>query len=239
MNQTHYVYWIRGVSFAELAEMSIASVKRVDASAKVHVVTDDAHTPFPHGTDVRHVLPSGRAAMVANLDAQLHALNYLQRGDRVLFLDADTLMLKPFPWALAPDLFVTWRPDVNGDRDMAVLQPYNYGVIAAHVRPAMIEAFYWMRQRILLMNRRNQDWYGNQLALADLVGSAPKSGTADKEVRVRWALGDTGTPLTVRQMPCDIFNYSPNEAGEDVSGKVIIHLKGSRKDLMQAYSEAA
>lgn len=239
MNHTHYVYWIRGAAFSELAAMSIASVKRVDPSAKVHVVTDDTLTPFPHGTDVRHVLPAGRPAMVANLDAQLHVLNYLQRGDRVLFLDADTLLRRPFPWTLAPKLFVTWRKEVNGEREMALLQPYNYGVVGVHVCPEIIEAFYWMRHRILQMNKRNQDWYGNQLALAELVGSPPQDGTADKDVRVSWALGDSGTSLTVRQLPCDVFNYSPASAGEDVSEKAILHLKGDRKDLMQHYAEAA
>lgn len=239
MNQTHYVYWIRGASFSELAGMSIDSIRRVDSNSKVHVVTDDTLTPFPHGTDVRHVLPTGRPAMVANLDAQIHVLNYLQRGDRVLFLDADTLMLRPFPWALAAKLFVTWRKEVNGNREMAILQPYNYGVVGAHVCPEVIEAFYWMRQRILHMSRKNQDWYGNQLALAELVGSPPQDGTADKDVRVNWALGDTGTAITVRQMPCDVFNFSPNEAGEDVSGKSILHLKGDRKDLMAHYAGVA
>lgn len=239
MNHTHYVYWIRGAAFAELAQMSIASVRRVDPTAKVHLWTDDpANTPRPKDV-VYHTLPSGRPAMVANLDAQIAAMNYLSRGDRVLFLDADTLMLKPFPWCLAAKLFVTWRKEVNGQREMAILQPYNYGVVGAHVCAETLEAFYWMRQRILQMNKKNQDWYGNQLALAELVGSPPQDGTADKDVRVSWALGDTGTQLTVRQLPCDVWNYSPNETNETVEGKGILHLKGDRKDLMQHYAEAA
>lgn len=219
--------------------MSIASVKRMDPSAKAHVVTNDSLTPFPYGTDVRHHIPSTRPAMVANLDAQLYVLNYLMKGDRVLFLDADTLLLKPFPWCLAAKLFVTWRKEVNGKREMAILQPYNYGVVGAHVCAETLEAFYWMRQRILQMSKKNQEWYGNQLALAELVGSPPQDGTADKDVRVSWALGDTGTPLSVRQLPCDVWNYSPNEANETVEGKGILHLKGDRKDLMQHYAEAA
>jgi hypothetical protein len=236
---THYVYWLRGADFSELAAMSIESVQRVDSNAKIHVVTDDPHTPFPHGTNVRHMLQAGRPAMVANLDAQIHVLNYLMRGDRVLFLDADTLLLRPFAWALYPKLFVTWRKEVNGDREMAILQPYNYGVVGAHVCPEVIEAFYWMRARVLQMSKKNQDWYGNQLAIAELVGAAPAEGTADKDVRISWAIGDRGTPLVVRQLPCDVFNYSPNEAGEDISAKAVLHLKGNRKDLMKHYAEVA
>jgi len=237
MNRTHYCYWIRGAEFSDLAEMSIFSILKVDSSAKIHVVTDDEErTPFPHSTDVYHILPPGRPAMVANLDAQLLVLNYLMRGDRVLFLDADTLMVKPFEWSLYPKLFVTWRSHINGEREPAILQPYNYGVVGAHVCPEVIEAFYWMRARILQMSSRNQAWYGNQLALAELVGAAPSEGSADKEVRISWALGDEGTPLMVRQLPCDIWNYSPDGPDEDISSRAILHLKGNRKDLMQHYA---
>lgn len=238
--KTNYVYWIRGADFSELAGLSIASVRRVDPQAHVHIWTDDPkNTPKPHGSDSYHSLPGGRPAMVANLDAQIAALNYCPRGERVLFLDADTLLLKPFEWSLFPKMFVTWRAEVNGDREAAILQPYNYGVLGVWNGPEVLEAFYWMRARILQMNSRNQAWYGNQLALAELVGSPPQDGTADKEVRVKWSLNDEGSPLTIRQLPCALFNYSPNAEGEDVSARRILHMKGGRKDLMKHYAVAA
>lgn len=234
---TAYVYWLRGEQFVDLARFSIASVRKVDPNAKVYVWTDEPRaTPRIPGVTWETLEP-GRPAMVANLDAQLAALNYLQQGDRVLFLDADVLLRRPFPWSLVPDLYVTWRAEVNGDREMAMLQPYNYGVVGCHVRPGVTEAFYWMRQRVLQMAHKNQDWYGNQLALADLVGAAPKEGQTDKDVRIRWSLNDRGTLLTVRQLPCEVWNYSPDSADEDVSEKGILHLKGDRKDLMSHYAE--
>jgi len=236
---TAYVYWLRGEQFVDLARLSIASVRKIDPYARIHIWTDDpASTPKPKDV-AYHTLEPGRPAMVANLDAQIAALNSIERGDRVLFLDADTLLRRPFPWNLHTDLYVTWRRDVNGDREMATLQPYNYGVLGAHVNVRTIEAFLWLRARILQMNVRNQGWYGNQLALAELVGAAPESGEADKEVRIRWSLTDRGTALQVAQLPCEIFNYSPNAMDEDVSEKAILHLKGDRKDLMQHYADRA
>lgn len=234
-----YVYWLRGEQFADLARLSIASVRKVDPAAKVFVWTDEPNTTPRISGVTWQTLEPGRPAMVANLDAQIAALNYLQRGDQVLFLDADVLMRQRFPWSLVPDIYVTWRDHVNGDDDMAKLQPYNYGVVGCHVRPQTIEAFYWLRSRILAMNTRNQLWYGNQLALAELVGKAPVKGQADKDVRIRWGLNDRGTLLTVRQLPCETFNYSPDSADEDVSSKAILHMKGDRKDLMQHFAEAA
>lgn len=236
-----YVYWLRGEQFVDLARLSIASVRKVDPAAKVYVWTDEPDkTPRISGVTWQTLAP-GRPAMVANLDAQISAMNYLERGSQVLFLDADVLLRRKFPWSLVPDLYVTWRDHVNHDPaldEFCKTQPYNYGVVGCHVRPETIEAFYWLRARILAMNARNQAWHGNQLALAELVGKAPEKGQADKDVYIRWSLNDRGTRITVRQLPCETFNYSPDSPGEDVSEKAILHLKGDRKDLMQAYAEA-
>jgi hypothetical protein len=215
---TIYAYWTRGDEFAAMARKSAESVKRVDPAGRIEFITDDGSRP----------------AMVANLDAQLKVLGWADRGERVLFLDADTLMLKPFPWDLQADLYVTWRDQVNGDREMAIHQPYNYGVVGCIVRPQTIEAFMWMRARILQMGRKNQDWYGNQLAMAELIGLP---NAERKDVRIRWALADAGTPLAVRCLPCETWNYSPDTEGEEIKDKGIIHLKGDRKDLMQHYAE--
>lgn len=234
-----YVYWLRGQQFVDLARLSIASVRKVDPTAKVYVWTDEPETTHRIKDVVWQTLAPGRPAMVANLDAQIAALNYLERGERALFLDADVLMRRKFPWSLVPDLYVTWRDHVNHDPEPAKLQPYNYGVLGCHVRPQTLEAFYWLRARILAMNVRNQGWYGNQLALAELVGKAPIQGQSDKDVHIRWSPNDRGTLLTVRQLPCETFNYSPNSADEDVSEKAILHMKGDRKDLMQHFAEAA
>ena len=216
---TIYAYWTRGGDFAAMARKSAESVKRVDPDAKIHYVTDDGKRP----------------AMVANLDAQLYVLGWADRGERVLFLDADTLLLKPFPWDLQADIYTTWRDHVNGDREFAMQQPYNYGVLGCIVRPQTIEAFVWMRSRILQMTKANQAWYGNQLALAELAGLPADR----KDVRIRWALGDTGTPLALRCLPCDVWNYSPDSPDEDISGKGIVHLKGNRKDLFDHYAQRA
>lgn len=242
---TTYCWWIRGAEFAELAKLSIASVRKVErflAERRVLVYTDE-ETPTwiaslaPHGSGVEVVrLKPGRPAMVANLDAHVHALADARRGERVLFLDADTLVRKPFPWQAGVDLYATWRDHVNGDREMARAQPYNYGVVGVVSNTATIEAFLWMRARILQMAPKNQDWYGNQLALADLLG-APRGHPWT--AHIRWTLSDLGTELNVSPLSCDNWNYSPNAANEDVSEKGILHMKGARKDLMTHYAEAA
>lgn len=240
-----YCWWIRGAEFAELAKLSIASVRKLEPFSierRLVVYTDEKsptwiHALAPHGSGIEvHQLPPGRPAMVANLDAQVAALMNSARNERVLFLDADTLMRKPFPWQQGIDLYATWREHVNGDREMARYQPYNYGVVGAVANAATIHAFIWLRARILQMSPDNQDWYGNQLALASLLGQ-PRS--EPWTARIRWTLSDEGSPLRVAALPCDVWNFSPDSADADVADKGILHLKGNRKDLMQHFAEAA
>lgn len=245
MTRTTYAFWIRGREFAEMAALSIASIKKFDrfmVDRRFVVITDDEEPAihewrglFANDIGVFPTLPLAlgkRPAMVANLDAQLSCLFGTPQGERVLFLDADTIMLHPFAWTDA-DLHVTWRADVNGDREMARQQPYNYGVLGVNVTPAAIEALIWLRARILRMNPERQRWYGNQLALADLLGQP--NGTHER--RIRWTLEDEGTPLSVCELPCATWNYSPDGPDEAIATKGILHLKGNRKDLMKHYAQ--
>lgn len=248
MTRTTYCYWVRGREFAELAAKSIESVKRLErflVERRFVVITDgaleDIADVFSKDVAVIEHAYKGRPAMVANLDAQISCLLGTPMGERVLFLDADTLVQQAFPWTSA-DLHVTWRDTVNGDPEMARQQPYNYGVLGVNVTPASIEAFMWLRARILRMNPERQRWYGNQLALADLLGQRETGRWApggNIEKRIRWTLEDQGTPLTVCELPCDTWNYAPDSPNEDITGKGILHFKGGRKDLIEHFSKAA
>lgn len=235
-----YVFWIRGEEHAELARLSVASIRTREPMAPVFVYTDEPDkTPRIVGTE-RMVLPSGRPAMVANLDAQIAHLMDAPSHTKVLFLDADTLVRQEFPFS-ASDLYATWRHRVSAASDggdIAGLMPYNYGVLGALVSPQILETFIWMRARILQMASRYQNWYGNQLALAELLGAAPAAGIERREFNIRWSPDDRGTPMMASLLPCDQYNYSPEGVDEDVSDKVILHMKGQRKSLMAAYAQS-
>lgn len=236
------VYWIRGKGFADMAAHSMESVRKAAPGlARFVAYTDDALVDWElPGAEIRQ-LPPGRPAMVANLDAQC---DYLLRADRdappfTLFLDVDTIMLRPFPFETGVDLFVTWRDHVgvvNGKpvEGIASLMPYNYGVVGCKNGPRATEAFLWMRARILQMSAKEQNWYGNQLALADLC-AAPNRGDGFKIRTISWALSDfTGSSLIIKTLPCDVWNYTP-EDDEDASDRGILHFKGNRKHMMQRY----
>lgn len=231
------VFWVRGAEFAQLAELSIASVRKVYPHAKVYVYTDDAeNTPSIFGTTFC-TLPPGRPAMVANLDAQLLHLNTADYGRQVLFLDADVLLRKPIDLG-AVDVLVTWRHSASGEGkdSLAALMPVNFGVIGAVVNSRTREAWTWLRAQVLNMGSSEQAWYGNQLAMASLVGSPPESGSETKVVQIAWSLRDIGTPLAVRLEPCATHNYTPASEGEDIADKFALHFKGNRKHMMESYA---
>jgi hypothetical protein len=232
------VYWIRGLEHAKMAEVSIESARKAYPGCTVLVYTESGDPAQDYKLPAqRAIISGGRPAMVANLDAQIRALAGAVLGEPFLFVDADTLIREGYVLPSIYDLGVTWRDHVavRGDEKIAGLakfMPYNYGVIYARARPATFEALLWLRARILRMNPQHQAWYGNQMALAELVGAPQGNGP----VPIAWALTDPGdTRLNVLKLPCDTHNYTPEAAGEDVTGKVILHFKGGRKDLMEAY----
>lgn len=245
MSAHSYVWWIHGDEFADYAFHSIEAVKKVDpflVDRRLIVCTDEPDpswaqklAPFGSGIEIVTV-PSDQPTISARLDAQIAVLMDAPRNSQVLFLDADALLKKPFPFG-DDDLTLTWRKDVNGSEEMARHIPYNGGGVGAKASSAGIEAFIWLRARMRRMSRKNQAWNGDQLALADLAG-APRAEER-WTTRIRWTLNDTGTPLNVRALPCSQYNYSPSEIGEDVKDKVIVHLKGGRKDMIEHYAGVA
>ena len=242
--KTDFVYWVRGREYAAMAEKSIASVRSVYGDgANFFIYTDDEHIDWGSANALIIRMPYGRPAMVANLDAQCSYLTDPPRGasGRFMFLDVDTITRMLFPWEDGVDLYVTWRDHVgvkDGEKvaGFASLMPYNYGVVAGKRNARTIEAFLWIRARILQMAPTQQQWYGNQLALADLC-AAPNRGDGLKIRNISWSMSDfNGTPLIIKTLPCEVWNYTPESDDEDVSSKGILHLKGKRKHLMESYA---
>lgn len=240
----HIVYWLRGDSHIELAKISAKSARKAFPGVEVSVCTEDAKDISLDDFDHIYWHKKNESAMLANIRAQLKFLMGAEYGQGILFLDADTLVLKQF--SLHAHLTATWRDHVglvDGDKQegIASLMPYNYGVLGATATHEAIEAFMWMYSRICNMSDKYQAWYGNQLALAELCGARPKEGIARHKTRIIWNMFGAekigSTELSVDKLPCEQFNYTPETEEEDVSGKYVLHFKGGRKDMMLAYAK--
>lgn len=240
---TSYAWFVRGAHHAAMCRTSIESVRRADPSARIILVTDE--DPRSWNIEAMHLsIAPGQPIMLANIEAQIAALwaAASQRDEQIVFLDTDTLMVRPFMNTSA-DVDFTWRDSIGLDDDgekvegIASRMPYNYGVISAYPGLAALEVFIWIRERIRVMHDSHQKWYGNQLAVAELAGARPAAGTATEARRIPWRLTLPGRTVSIGKVPCETHNYTPQAADEDVSEKFVLHFKGRKRALMEVYAK--
>lgn len=240
-----YVWFVRGEAHALMCETSIASVRRIDSYADVHIYTDDPITWPISGGGIYHSMEPGAPIMMANLEAQVRSIYDTRPGEHVMFLDTDVLLLQPPETDLFQfDLAVTWRDHAlvgeDGQKITAIAdaQPYNYGVIIATAGFPAVEAFFWMRERVRRMSSSLKQWYGNQVALASLCGPRPESGSQLDVRTIPWSPVLRGNSVRVLKIPCELANYTPQEEGEDTKHRAALHFKGKKRYLMGPYARA-
>jgi hypothetical protein len=236
-----YCWFVRGAKHAAMCRTSMASVRRTEPDAQLIVVTDEAIRDWEVDAELR-VIPPGMPIMLANLEAQCAVLS--QSKEPVTFLDTDTLLLESLDTPRGVDLTITWRDHVRQGEDgekvegIASAMPYNYGVIQANPTYGAIEAFIWIRERIRRMHPGHQQWYGNQLALFELAGPRPESGSRIDERRIPWMLTKLGNPIRIQKLPGARWNHTPAKVGERLFGTIsVLHFKGHSRALMESYAK--
>lgn len=239
----NYAWFVRGAAHAAMCASSIESVLKADPKAHLVVVTDEESPEWELPVALSRIEP-GLPIMLANLEAQCQTLATSRYGDSVTFLDTDVLMLEPLDFAAGADLVTTWRDHVGSTEEgekiegIANRMPYNYGVLGAIAGYRGLEALIWMRERIRKMSARRQEWYGNQLALAELAGPRPDSGASLDLRPIPWSEITHGNAVGISKLPCERFNYTPRMVGEAIHGKrAFLHFKGHARGLMESYAK--
>lgn len=237
---TTYVWFVRGAEHAAMCRTSIESVRKADRGCNCVVITDDDNTKLD-GLALIVKIPDAGPMMVANIEAQVHALTQVVPNyDDVVFLDTDILLLKPIP--IVGQLTVTWRDHVavteEGEKvaGIANAMPYNYGVMRVKRCKATIEAFIWLRERVRRMHPQQQQWYGNQLAMTELAGPRPEAGIQLDQRRIPWQIARPSTLLSVGKIPCEFYNYTPQNTTEVLDTRHALHFKGKSRPLMKEYA---
>lgn len=183
----------------KFAHFMLASVRRHMPAAELVHLTDE-ETPGIDGCRVVRGRWCGNPMLL-----KMRHLSDLT-GD-VLALDTDVIVqadLSPvfyFPF----DVALTWRDGPIWDQkgnDLTKIMPINCGVMFSR-NPA-----YWAACLAWCARHDIQDWYADQLAVANVRG------------------------FDVLRLHCDNFNHTPLQKADDVSGKYAVHYKGKRKEWM-------
>lgn len=204
----HYCWVACGEKHVEMAERSARLAEGID------------HLTLGGTLTIVHL---DRFDMQQNVLAQARHLcsDEVAEGDEVVFLDNDALLVKPLPALGDCNVGVTWRDNMG---DVSMLMPYNYGVVMAKKCPDTIAAWFWMCDHISKQQPKNQNWYGNQVALRELVGGIGNPERDHGYFKVK-----------TLHLPCETYNWTPETEGEDFSDKYVVHCKGNRKDMLDHY----
>lgn len=241
----NFVYVAKGEAHVEMACKSAVTVLKHHPDARVIMYLDQYYTgpipPGPPGKNLSYYVDAIEVRMrpdlfihswmVTNVMCQTEWM--LERGkcdDMTVFLDNDIIMRNDLyelddPCGKDPDMCVTWRDNVG---QLSDTQPYNYGVLIVKHTTAAIRAMMWLEQRVLQLHPKHQEWYGNQMALRELVGPLAK------DVVTR----QFGTfEIDVEQLPCHKWNWTPpdDKLKQNAKDKVFVHLKGNRKEAFDYY----
>jgi hypothetical protein len=231
---TAKTYW---ALFALMA----ASVRRVVPDAEIHLLTH-AEAEIPDGIAATHIFrrhagESIKESFVHLMRAETqtwreYVSSEALRGPTVL-MDTD-MLLQHDPAPLfdgAFDIGLTYTND-------ATLHPFNAGVILidprAHKAP-MLNFFAQLDEYVATLGPEHQEWYGDQMGLAQAVGTDDASswrGVVDRVndgIAMRlFPAADWNASLALDADNKPIFTAMP-DAG-------LVHFKGDRKGQMLRYA---
>jgi len=219
-----------------------ASVAHASPRARTVLLTDERSAfPADLGFDRIDRLPIDPGMpMYERMRAQEQFLRERPAGRVTAFVDSDVLVNRPLAdiFADAWDVGLTWREGILWDA------PVNGGVIFAGAGGGATRFFAAaLRQydRIAgnpevreLLGRDPRVWWGDQMALAGLLGYAEFHRRPPGQLMV---VDDA----TVKLLPCEQYNFeSPALAGDiDVADKYILHFKGENKRHIARYLASA
>ncbi len=227
-----FVYCAKGKDHALMAVRSAETVRKHHPTAEIFLYTDDRYDLVSEARLNHRVEPwiFKHPFMLANVMAQNeHLLQVSEFVDKVVFLDNDIIMRNPLGELIHDDrteLHVTWRDNVGKLSDA---QPYNYGVLIVQNNPMAKRAMMWLEERVSKLSPDRQKWYGNQIALRELVGPLRRNESVFRDLGRAFFI--------VEQLPCHKYNWTPpdDKPKQSASDKIFIHLKGDRKDLFGYY----
>lgn len=194
---------------SKVAQVMVASVKRVMPAAKIVQMTDYDTKPVTGVDEIIRKRYDGRFLMPYRM---LHLQDFPE--PQAIFLDTDIVVRKDLTPVFDEDfdvgLTIRLGPiiDPNGV-DVTKEMPYNTGVMFS--KQAGKPFWAGAHRYCLSLPEEEREWWGDQISVK--------------------ATADTSS-LKLKTFPCNLYNYTPSSPDENLSDKFIVHYKGRRKDWM-------
>lgn len=184
------------------------------------------------GFQRRHFTIDHQALILSRSLAQFEYVNEFDFSHPLLLIDSDILINGSIASIFDSDFDValTWRNNK--------LMPINGGlIILNNRRPEAVRDFFGRFISIYktsYSDSENSRWYGDQLALRDVINLSLDEYSDYKIMMVNGC--------RILLLSCNVYNFSPEnkyqELCSDLSGKMILHFKGERKRLMGHFWKA-
>ncbi|MDB5867444.1 MAG: hypothetical protein JWO70_5250 [Betaproteobacteria bacterium] len=200
---------------ALLPRIMVASVRRAMPHAQVVHLTDESTPAIADVDEVVRLRYDG----VHLMPYRLEHFARLEPCDAI-FLDTDIIVQKDLGALFETpfDIALTRREAIGTDPagvDVAQVMPYNTGVMLSTRGGWDFWRNAWRVCESYTEEARR--WWGDQYAVKALAEAAP---------------------IRILELACDAYNYSPATQSEDVSGRHVVHYKGTeRKAWMKRRGE--
>jgi hypothetical protein len=171
-----------------------------------------------------------KALMLSRSFAQQDMIRHHDFSTPIVLIDSDILINERLDPIFEQDFDValTWRASIN--------MPINGGLLILNNRRPEVARKFFDDFVDLYQHKYIDDatWYGDQLALRDICA------LTYREMGDRNVVEVNGCKILF--LPCEQYNFSPEDHHRaiihPVPQAVVLHFKGNRKRLMQAYWEA-
>lgn len=218
------------VSFTEMIEMMMASVKTAMPHSHIAMLTDRT-TKAPDRVDkVVRADSDCSELMLARIGMQRRYLEQSPDDCPIIFADTDLLFNGDLTDVFSGLCRVSAHIGLTRRLDSAEM-PYNGGVIFVRNHPLVRDFWNRLCERAARLPSEYRKWNCDQIALGSMVDRRQHVLGSHIE-----AVGCAVKGLGILQLPCEIYNYSPNTLEQITEKRSILHFKGNRKSLMmEAY----
>ena len=207
-----------------MAKLLTHSIKKHHPNSRVIGIQGEGQ---PHIKDLDFLEKWKFSKETIMFDCIASQLHIVEKYGPTVFLDADMILIKPIEKFINNEIYDITLTQRSKEAMAAYLKnsshqnkfpqlinktlgetmPYNAGIYFCKNK----DALRYMLDSFAIMEKEYFEWYGDQIALNELV----KSGS-----------------FKIKILEDSLYNYTPRDITENTEGRYVLHFKGVKRDLL-------